>query len=308
MYFVYNIFTLIFLGWIMNTIQLKAKAKINLSLDVLGKRQDGYHELKTIMQTVELHDIVTLETAESGIQIGCNKQYVPADENNIAWKAANLLIKKYNIKKGIRIYIQKNIPVAAGLAGGSADAASVLRGINLLYNLGMSNNELMAAGLEIGADVPFCIRGGTMLAEGIGEKLTPLKCLDGVDILIIKPKVSVSTAWVYKNLDLSAINFRPDTDKLISAIEQKKLDFLAENMKNVLETVTLPKHKVLDEIKSRLIECGALGSMMSGSGPSVFGIFKNRASAEKAYNILKSNEWDCYITKTSCSSDNGIFI
>lgn len=292
----------------MNTIQLKAKAKINLSLDVLGKRRDGYHELKTIMQTVELHDIVTLEATEKDIQIICDKGYVPTDENNTAWKAANLLMQKYGIKKGVRIHIRKNIPVAAGLAGGSADAASVLKGMNLLYKLGMNENELMEAGLRIGADVPFCIRGGTVLAEGIGEKLTPLKCLDGVDIIIIKPKVSVSTAWVYKNLDMSTINVRPDTDKLINAIEEKNLDFLSENMKNVLETVTLSKYEIVNKIKSRLIECGALGSMMSGSGPSVFGIFKDSSSAEKAYRILKSDEWNCYITKTSCSSDNGTFI
>jgi 4-diphosphocytidyl-2-C-methyl-D-erythritol kinase len=228
----------------MDILHLKAKAKINLSLDVLCRRPDGYHDLKMIMQTIGLHDTVTLEPAESGIQVICSNRYVPSGEGNIAWKAADLLLKKYDIKSGVRITINKTIPVAAGLAGVSTDAAAVLKGINKLYKLGISCDEIASLGLEAGADIPFCVYGGTMLAEGVGDKLTPLQPFDGVDIVLVKPRVSVSTAWVYKNLSLDTIALRPDTDKLVKAVEQKDISTVAADMKNVLESVTLQKHRV----------------------------------------------------------------
>jgi 4-diphosphocytidyl-2-C-methyl-D-erythritol kinase len=282
----------------MNSIELTANAKINLSLDIIGKRSDGYHNVKMIMQAIKLQDTVFLETSNNDIQIECNSCWVPSNNENIAFKAAELLKTNYNIKKGVKIRIIKNIPVAAGLAGGSADAAAVLRGMNNLFNLGISEEHLMELGKNIGADVPYCIMGGTMLAEGIGEILTPVRPLSGVNIILIKPKIGVSTAWVYKNLNLDKINVRPDTGLLLNAIETRDLDKLGRNMVNVLETVTIEKFSIINEAKKKLVELGAIGSMMSGSGPSVFGIFRDRISAEQAYNAVKSKKWECFLTET----------
>ncbi|MCX7922761.1 MAG: 4-(cytidine 5'-diphospho)-2-C-methyl-D-erythritol kinase [Clostridia bacterium] len=283
--------------------ELEARAKINLSLDVTGKRSDGYHEVRMIMQTIELHDTVCLEIIDSGIEISCDSRWVPSNNDNIAYKAAKLLIEKYDIKSGIKIDIRKRIPVAAGLAGGSTDAAAVMKGMNRLFSLGISQTELMALGKQIGADVPYCIKGGTMLAEGLGEILTELNPLQCLHIVLIKPKIGVSTAWVYKNLNLDIITDRPDTEMLIKAVQDNKISVLAENMKNVLETVTLTKYAVIKEIKDRLVEHGAVGSMMSGSGPSVFGIFKDKQSAEHAYKMLVDDRWDCFLTQTVNSID-----
>lgn len=284
----------------MDSICIKARAKINLSLDVLGKREDGYHDVRMIMQSISLHDKVFLETLdERCIKVSCDKRWVPSNSDNIAYKAAAVLMDKYNISKGLSIKIVKKIPVAAGLAGGSADAAAVLRGMNELFSLNLKNDELMQLGKSVGADIPFCIKGGTMLAEGIGEVLTDIKPLKNVNIVLVKPRISVSTAWVYKNLDIGKITSRPDTDFLISLIEKNDIQNLAKNMVNVLEAVTINKHGVITEIKDRLVELGALGSMMSGSGPTVFGIFENRATAEKAYdNISRNNRWECNLTET----------
>jgi 4-diphosphocytidyl-2-C-methyl-D-erythritol kinase len=287
-------------GCKMESISLKAYAKINLSIDITGKRPDGYHDVKMIMQTIALHDIVTLEVRDSGIEIECNRPGIPTGADNIAYKAASLLMKEYNIDRGVCINITKNIPVAAGLAGGSADAAAVLKGMNSLFSLDLGEDELIAAGKQVGADVPFCIKGGTMLAQGIGEMLTELDFFSKVDIVLVKPGIEVSTAWVYKNLDLSRVSFRPDTNMLIKAISNKDTVLVAQNMKNVLESVTIEEYKAIKDIKEELIRLGALGSMMSGSGPSVFGIFEDRAKAEYAYERLKGEEWDCFLTETLC--------
>jgi len=285
----------------MSHIKLIARGKINLSLDVLSKRPDNYHELKMIMQTIDICDTVTLESSKrEGIEVSCNSKWVPCGPGNIAYKAAELLINRYKISSGVRIIINKKIPVAAGLAGGSSDAAAVLKGMNILFSLGLSESELMSLGKEIGADVPYCIRGGTMLAEGIGEILTPLKPLGVIDIVLIKPRIGISTAWVYKNLNLNEITDRPDTEMLINAINHNNIDVLAKNMKNVLETVSIKRHGVIKTIKDRLLELGALGSMMSGSGPTVFGIFRDRQSAERAYNAVKDGMWECYLAQTAC--------
>jgi len=284
----------------MESISLNAYAKINLSIDIIGKRPDGYHDVKMIMQTIALHDKVTLEVRDGGIEIECDKSWIPTGADNIAYKAASLLMKEYNIQKGVCIKIAKNIPVAAGLAGGSTDAAAVLKGMNKLFSLNLGENELMAVGKQVGADVPFCIKGGTMLAEGIGEVLTELDSFSKVDIVLVKPEIGVSTAWVYKNLDLGKISIRPDIPLLIKAISNKDRICVAQNMKNVLESVTIEKHEVIKEIKQELMRLGALGSMMSGSGPSVFGIFEDRAKAEYAYEKLKNNKWDCFLTETLC--------
>ena len=284
----------------MDSIILNARAKVNLSLDVIRKRQDGYHDLRMIMQTVELHDSVLVEAIERGIEVGCDNLYVPSGTKNIAFKAAELIINRYGIKKGVRIKIQKRIPVAAGLAGGSSDAAAVLKGMNRLFALGIDEAELMLLGKSIGADVPYCIKGGTMLAEGIGEVLTGLPPLNGINIVLVKPGIGVSTAWVYKNLNLEEITKRPDTQMLINAIKENRIDLLARNMVNVLETVTLKEYSVIEDIKKRLVELGALGSMMSGSGPTVFGIYPDAQSAEKAINCLNNKGWECFLTKTIC--------
>lgn len=279
-------------------ISLNAHAKINISLDVLNRREDGYHNLQMIMQTVQLHDTITIYEIPYGVEIKCEAPYVPNNSANIAYKAAMTLIEKYGLDAGVRIEIDKNIPVAAGLAGGSSDAAAVLKGINELFKLNLGQAELMETGKEIGADVPYCILGGTALAEGIGERLTPLTPLGDIPIVLVKPRMGVSTAWVYKNLDLNKLNERPDTKALISAIQNGDLRRISENMGNVLESVTLAKYPVIDRLKAELVESGALGSMMSGSGPTVFGIFESRDKAEKAFNKLKHEKCDVFLTHT----------
>lgn len=278
-------------------ISLAAQAKINLSLDVLNRREDGYHSLQMIMQTIQLHDTISIEQISSGIEIDCNARYVPRDSNNIAYKAAESIIREYRPGSGVRITITKRIPVAAGLAGGSSDAAAVLKGINRLYELGLSDERLMQIGKGIGADVPYCILGGTALAEGIGEKLTPLRQLSGIPVILIKPRIGVPTAWVYKNLDVNNVGKRPDTQMLIRAIENNDIGTVSVNMSNVLESVTVKRYPVIDYIKQELIRNGALGSMMSGSGPTVFGIFDSNETAKKAYVKLKQSKHECYLTK-----------
>lgn len=284
----------------MSNIHLKANAKINLSLDVLRKRDDGYHEVKMIMQSINLHDDVYIEIIDEGIYVSCNKSWVPSGSGNIAYKAAELLKEKYEIKKGFKIKIIKNIPVSAGLAGGSADSAAVILGINKLFSLNLDRKEMMDLGKTIGADVPFCIRGGTMLSEGIGEILTPVEPFKYVNIVLVKPKIPVSTEWVYKNLNLNYIPERPDIPLILEAIKRKDIECVAKNMKNVLETVTAKKHMVIGEIKQKLMELGALGSMMSGSGPTVFGIFENKEKAYFAYEKIKNIRWECFMAETLC--------
>ncbi len=279
-------------------ISLNAHAKINLSLDVLGRREDGYHTLQMIMQTIQLHDTISIHEIPAGVEIKCEAPFVPNNSSNIAYKAAEAMLNKFNINSGVRIEVNKNIPVAAGLAGGSTDAAAVLKGINSLFDLGIEQSELMELGKTIGADVPYCIMGGTALAEGIGEKLTPLAAAGNIPLVLVKPRIGVSTAWVYKNLNLSRVIQRPDTGRLISALETGDIKTVAADMRNVLESVTTEKYKVIELIKKDLLKLGALGSMMSGSGPTVFGIFENVQKAEHAFNKLKSGKHECILTHT----------
>ena len=284
------------------SLNIAAHAKINLSLDVLGKRADGYHDLKMIMQTVELHDSICLETAPAGISIECSDKWVPCDGRNTASKAAGLLLEQCGIKSGVRIKIKKRIPVAAGLAGGSTDAAAVLRGLNDLFKLGLGRQELLKLGKQVGADVPYCISGGTKLAEGIGERLTELPDFSGVHIVLVKPRIGVSTAWVYGNLNLSDVSEgdRPETDLLVQALGRRDIGAVAGQMKNVLEKVTIPKYSIVQEAKDKLLELGALGSMMSGSGPSGFGIFSGSNTAAAAYEQLaRDRKWKCFLTRTT---------
>ena len=273
-------------------IQLKALAKINLGLDVLRRREDGYHEVKMIMQTISLHDdleIRRIKTPE--IQVKTNLYYLPTNENNLVYKAAKLLMDEFGIKEGVAIQLKKRIPVAAGMAGGSTDGAAVLWGMNQMYGLGLSRQELMERGVKLGADVPYCVQRGTALAEGIGERLSVLPSMPKCTILIAKPGISVSTKFVYENLHANDLKpeQHPDVDRMIEAMKEKNLDLLCERMGNVLETVTIPAYPVIQEIKEHMMACGAAGAMMSGSGSTVFGIFHSPVQAKAAMKDLKVN-------------------
>lgn len=248
--------------------KIKAYAKINISLDIVGKREcDGYHLLKMIMQNIDLYDEISIEKQKSGITISCNKSYVPTDSRNLAYKAASLFKDTYNIEDGVHIDITKNIPVSAGLAGGSTDAAAVLKTMNKIFKVNASNEELMELGLKLGADIPYCINGGTALCEGIGEKITTLAPFKDKILVLVKPSFGVSTKEVYKAFNLDRVRVHPKTENLIEAMEQDNLYYVANNMKNLLENVTLRKHNILIKIKEDMNRYGAVGSMMSGSGP-----------------------------------------
>ena len=279
--------------------RIKAYAKINLSLDIVGKREDGYHLLRMIMQNIDLYDEISLEKENgSEIKITCNKNYVPTDERNLAYKAAKIFKEKYKISAGVKINIIKNIPVSAGLAGGSTDAATVLKLMNQVFEIGASNEELMELGLKLGADIPYCIQGGTALCEGIGEVITPLKPFKDKIVVLVKPAFGVSTKEVYKSFDLSKIRKHPETEGLISSMDKDDLKAVAYNMRNLLENVTLRKHKILIKIKEEMLEDGAVGSMMSGSGPSVFAMFDDMLKAQKSFEKMKEKYKEVFITRT----------
>lgn len=272
----------------MKDISVKALAKINLGLDVLRKREDGYHEVRMIMQTIHLFDRLEIRRNNSGrITIETNLSFLPTNENNLAYKAAKLLADEFQLKDGIDIKLQKHIPVAAGMAGGSTDAAAVLYGVNRLFELGISREGLMQRGVKIGADVPYCVMRGTALAEGIGEKLSSLPPMVKCPVLIAKPQINVSTKFVYENLKLNAQTVHPDIDRLLADIEAKDLKRIAADMGNVLETVTIPNYPIIAEIKENMLEHGALNAMMSGSGPTVFGLFEDEDTAAEAYEAMR---------------------
>lgn len=285
----------------MNSIDLKSRAKVNLSIDVLGKREDGYHLVEMIMQTIDLYDKLKItEKEENSILIKSNSLDIPLNEDNIMYKAVKLLKNQFNIEKGIEISIEKNIPVAAGMAGGSSNAAAVLVGLNKLWNLGLSENELKDIGLKLGADVPFCITGGSALAEGIGEKLTNIKGLpEDLNILVCKPNIFVSTKEVYQSLNMDKVKRRPQNKELINALQKEDVKFISENMVNVLEEVTSLKYSEIGQIEDIMIKNKALGSMMSGSGPTVFGLFDNKDCAIKAKEDLQAKYNQVYLVKSS---------
>lgn len=273
-----------------NDISLKALAKINLGLDVVRRREDGYHEVRMIMQTIQLYDRLDIKrTQELGIQIQTNLSFLPVNENNLIYKAAKLLMDEFSITDGVSVKLDKRIPVAAGMAGGSTDAAAMLIGVNRLFSLGLTKRQLMERGVQIGADVPYCIMRGTALAEGIGEALSPLPPMVKCPVLIAKPSISVSTKFVYQNLKLDDTTIHPDIDRLIDDIKAKNLHDIAAHMGNVLETVTIPNYPVIDEIKKHMLSNGAVGAMMSGSGPTVFGLFDDEDTAKKAYKAMRSS-------------------
>ena len=267
----------------MDKMELKALGKINLGLDVLGKRPDGYHDVRMVMQTIYLYDQITItKRKEPGIGLSTNLFYLPVNENNLAYRAAKLLMDEFEIRSGVDIFLEKHIPVAAGMAGGSSNAAAVLYGINRMFDLGLSMEELMKRGVSLGADVPYCIMRGTVLAEGIGEILTPLPPMPRCQIVVAKPPVSVSTKMVYEKIDSRRIVEHPDIDGIIDGLKEGDVTKIASRMGNVLEQVTVEEYPVIDKIKRLLNEGGAKGAMMSGSGPTVFGIFTEKSLAKKA--------------------------
>ena len=270
--------------------RLQAFAKINLGLDVLGKREDGYHEVRMIMQTIRMYDQLDMrKSVEPGIHLTTNKKYIPVDENNLVWRAAKLMMDTCGIMEGVSIHLHKVIPVAAGMAGGSSDAAATLVGMNRLFHCGLSKEKLMELGVQIGADVPYCVLRGTALAEGIGEKLTVLPPMPDCWILIGKPGISVSTKYVYTTLDLNTDTVHPDIDGMKKALEDGNLYGITERMGNVLQDVTLPAYPEVERIKEQMKTLGAVNAMMSGSGPTVFGIFDNEEKAQEACQKLRES-------------------
>ena len=261
----------------------RAYAKINIGLDVLRRRADGYHEVKMIMQTVDIYDELVLERRkEPGIELRMDNSDLPSGGDNLICRAADLLFREKEITGGVNISLTKRIPIAAGMAGGSADAAAALRGLNELFDLGYSLKELQALGVGLGADIPYCLAGGTMLSEGIGEILTPLPAPPAAHLVIAKPDINVSTAFVYGNLHADRLAWHPDIDGMIAALQKGDLDGITGRLGNVLETVTVKAHPVIEQIKELLRKQGAENALMSGSGPTVFGIFKEKETAARA--------------------------
>ncbi len=261
----------------------RAYAKINIGLDVLRRRADGYHEVKMIMQTVDIYDELVLERRKQpGIELRMDNSDLPSGGDNLICRAADLLFREKEITGGVNISLTKRIPIAAGMAGGSADAAAALRGLNELFDMGYSLKELQALGVGLGADIPYCLAGGTMLSEGIGEILTPLPAPPAAHLVIAKPDINVSTAFVYGNLHADRLAWHPDIDGMIVALQKGDLDGITDRLGNVLETVTVKAHPVIEQIKELLRKQGAENALMSGSGPTVFGIFKEKETAARA--------------------------
>ena len=288
----------------MKYIKVRAHGKINLALDVLRKREDGYHDVRMIMQSVGIYDSVEIcfigrgENGKPQIDIETNLRFLPTNENNLAYKAAYLLMEEFDLNYHILILIRKMIPVAAGMAGGSADCAAVLKGINKMFDIGLSIEELKERGVKLGADIPYCIMGGTALSEGIGEILTPLKPMPSCYIVLAKPHINVSTKFVYTNLRANELTYHPDIDGMIDAINKNDFYGMASRLGNVLETVTENEYPVINQIKNEMIKMGAVNSVMSGSGPTEFGLFDDRDKAKHCYDILKKADYlrQVYIT------------
>lgn len=284
----------------MDSIRLKARAKINLGLDVLGKREDGYHEVRMVMQTIGIYDrLILTKIPEEEIRITSNLAFLPVNENNLIYKAIKLLKDEYHFPGGVSVDLNKFIPVAAGMAGGSTDAASTMFGVNRLFGLNLSMGKMMELGVRLGADVPYCVMRGTALAEGIGEKLTRITPVPHMWILIAKPQINVSTRLVYEQLDMGGIQKHPDIDGIVRAIEAQDVVRIAQSMGNVLENVTVPLYPVIETIKQDMLSHGAINAMMSGSGPTVFGIFPDEQTtlACQAFLKKKGDARQVYITE-----------
>lgn len=280
-----------------NSVSKKAYAKINIGLDIVGKTDNGYHLLNSIMQQVDLYDVITVSREDEdgySIAIDSNNHDIPLDETNLAYKAADILMKEYKLSGKVSIYIDKHIPMAAGMAGGSTDGAAVLELINELYELGLSKDELKSIGVKLGADIPFCIEGKGAICQGIGEIMTPLGTAPDMAVLIAKPPISISTKYVYTHLKLDSVT-HPDMDKVITAYKSGDLKTVADSMGNVLESVSEKENEIITSLKASMLEGGAVGSLMSGSGPTVFGLFEDMTLASKAGEKMKEKYPDVFI-------------
>lgn len=275
----------------MDELELKALGKINLGLDVLGRRENGYHDVRMVMQTVYLYDqIVMTKTKAPGVRLETNLFFLPTDQSNLAYKAAQMLIDEFGITNGVHIALNKRIPVSAGMAGGSSNAAAVLYGMNRMFDLGLTEKDLMERGVKLGADVPYCVMRGTVLAEGIGEILTPLPSCPKCYVLLAKPPISVSTKLVYERLDAKEITEHPNIEGILQGLTMENIHRVAANMGNVLEQVTIPQYPIIEEIKNVMRRNGALNAMMSGSGPTVFGLFEDRQEARYAADLIREQK------------------
>ncbi len=291
----------------MNGLKIYAMSKVNLGLDVIRRREDGYHEVRMIMQTLNLCDELTIARREDErIVITCNLEGLECDENNLIYKAAKKLMDAAGVTSGLDIHLQKNIPVAAGMAGGSTDAAATLTGVNELLEIGFSVDKLKEIGVTIGADVPYCIEGGTQLSEGIGEILTRLKPAPQCYVLVAKPHVGVSTKYVYENLHVDTIKRHPDIDGMLEGIENNDIHEVAKTMENILENVTEKKYPVIKELKDIMLSEGALNSLMSGSGPTVFGLFEDEEKANKALEKVQATGEASQACVTTFADKTGI--
>ncbi len=277
---------------------VKSYAKINLTLDVLGRMENGYHEIESIMQTINLFDLIIVDRTERGIQIHTNLKFLPVNEKNIAYKAAALFFKRCRIRGGVKILIHKNIPVAAGLAGGSGNGAAVLAALNVLYNTFLPEEELLEMASELGADIPYCLTGGTMLAKGIGEKLSPMPALKKSIVLLAKPPINISTKTIYEYMDRVEITKRPDTEKMKQALANGDLPEISKNLCNVMELATIHTAPVIRGIKEKMMMNGALGAVMSGSGPTVFGFFDDYKKAKISHDSFSKLYKEVYLTYT----------
>ena len=286
--------------------RLRALAKINLGLDIIRKREDGYYEVRMIMQTIQMYDVLEIHRRKTpGISLTTNLPYIPTDERNLVYKAAKILMDEFQVQEGLSIHLDKSIPVAAGMAGGSSDAAAAFVGVNRLFHLGLTEKELMERAVKVGADVPYCVMRGTALAEGIGEKLTWIPQVPRCYVLIGKPGVNVSTKMAYESLKLQEIQKHPDIDKMIEAIKAKDLKGMTEQMGNVFEPGIIGRYPVIQKIKDLMEEQGALKAMMSGSGPTVFGIFDDRRKLNKAAAVLRASHLAKTVFATEVYNRNG---
>ncbi|MGO5130780.1 4-(cytidine 5'-diphospho)-2-C-methyl-D-erythritol kinase [Mitsuokella jalaludinii] len=281
-------------------ITVNGEAKINLTLDILGKRPDGYHEVSMVMQSVSLHDTLQLERIPEGIELSIDVPWLEADETNLAYRAAAKILAYGRVSGGVRIQLQKRIPMAAGLAGGSADAAAVLRGVNELYGLNLSLDELCSLAAQLGSDIPFCLCGGTMLATGRGEVLKRLPPVPAFWVVLAKPPISVSTAWAYQHYDAEGAERHPDNEAMCRAIAAGSREELAPLLCNVLESVTIKQYPVIAAYKEKMLQQGAMVSMMSGSGPTVFGLLGTKAAAERLAAVLREQtDADVFVCHTT---------
>ncbi len=279
------------------TITRKAYAKINLGLDVVRRLPNGYHEVRMIMQTVGIYDVLTFTKAKEGIHLQVDNEELPVDGNNLIYKAAKLLMDVAGVTGGVSITLEKHIPIAAGMAGGSTDAAATLLGINELYEIGYDIDKLKEFGVKLGADVPYCIQGGTALAEGIGEVLSVLPAPPDCYLVVAKPDINVSTKFVYENLKANELEYHPDIDGMIEALKKGDLKGITDRLGNVLETVTVPAYPIIQKIKEIMLAAGAEGALMSGSGPTVFGIFTDEEQARQAAELIGGVAKQIFVTK-----------